>query len=61
MSQLTVSIVGGGTGGRLSLEAVAASEYFKPVALADLRPEVGVELGRKYSDVPMLSKSLVRR
>ena len=44
MSQLTVSIVGGGTGGRLSLEAVAASEYFKPVALADLRPEVGVEL-----------------
>ena len=55
MNQLTVSVVGGGTGGRLSLEAVAASEYFKPVALADLRPEVGAELARKYSEVQMFT------
>jgi predicted dehydrogenase len=57
MNQLTVSIVGGGTGGRLSLEAVAASEYFKPIALADLRPEVGAELGRKYPEVRMFTDS----
>ena len=55
MNQLSVSVVGGGTGGRLSLEAVAASEYFKPVALADLRPEIGVELSRKYSEVRMFT------
>src|SRR5580692_7238766 len=55
MNQLTVSIVGGGTGGRLSLEAVAASEYFRPVALTDLRPEVGAELGRKYPEVRMFT------
>src|SRR5271165_2572060 len=55
MNPLSVSVVGGGTGGRLSLEAAAASEYFKPVALADLRPEIGVELSRKYSEVRMFT------
>ena len=49
MKKLTVSVVGGGTGGRLSLEAVVASEFYELVALADLRPEVGAELGRRYS------------
>jgi predicted dehydrogenase len=48
MNKHTVSVVGGGVGGRLSLEAVASSEHYEPVALADLRPEVGEELGRKY-------------
>jgi predicted dehydrogenase len=51
VNTLTVSVVGGGTGGRLSLEAVAASEFYKPVALADLRPEIGAELGRKYLEL----------
>src|ERR1700742_5173028 len=48
MDKLTVSVVGGGAGGRLSLEAAARSQYYEPVALADLRPEVGVELTEKY-------------
>ena len=51
VSKLTVSIVGGGTGGLLSLQAAAASEDYQPVALADLRPEVGAEIGRKYSEL----------
>ena len=51
MDKLTVSVVGGGTGGRLSLEAVAASEYYQPAALADLRPEVGAELRKKYPEL----------
>jgi predicted dehydrogenase len=48
MNKLTVSVVGGGAGGRLSLEAAACSEHYELVALADLRPKVGEELGRKY-------------
>jgi len=48
MNKLTVSVVGGGAGGRLSLDAAARSEHFEPVALADLRPEVGAELHNKY-------------
>ena len=51
MNKLTASVVGGGTGARLSLEAIAASEYYKPLALADLRPEVGAELGRKFTEL----------
>jgi predicted dehydrogenase len=51
VNRLTVSVVGGGAGGRLSLEAAAASEYYQPVALADLRPEVGAELGRKFPEL----------
>jgi hypothetical protein len=37
---MTANIVGGGTGGRLSLAALAASRYYEPVALADLQLEV---------------------
>jgi predicted dehydrogenase len=48
MNKHTVSVVGGGVGGRLSLEAAASSEHYELVALADLRPEVGEELSRKY-------------
>ena len=48
MNKLTVSVVGGGTGGRLSLSAAACSEHYQLVALADLRPEVGTELSGKY-------------
>jgi predicted dehydrogenase len=51
LNKLTASIVGGGAGGRLSLEAIAASEYYKPLALADLRPEVGTELGRRFPEL----------
>ncbi|MEA3162686.1 MAG: hypothetical protein QOE88_504, partial [Verrucomicrobiota bacterium] len=48
MNKHSVSVVGGGVGGRLSLEAAASSEHYELVALADLRPEVGEELSRKY-------------
>ncbi|MBV8352690.1 MAG: Gfo/Idh/MocA family oxidoreductase [Verrucomicrobia bacterium] len=51
MAKLTVSFVGGGTGGQLSLDAVAASEFYQPAALADLRPEVGTQLGKKYPEL----------
>jgi predicted dehydrogenase len=51
VNRLTVSVVGGGAGGRLSLEAIAASDFYEPVALADLRPEVGAELHRKYPEL----------
>src|SRR5580704_11565976 len=47
-NKLTVSVVGGGAGGRLSLHAAACSEHYELVALADLRPEVGAELREKY-------------
>jgi predicted dehydrogenase len=48
MNRLTVSVVGGGVGGRLSLNAAASSEHFELVALADLRPAVAAELGERY-------------
>jgi predicted dehydrogenase len=48
MNKLTVSVVGGGAGGRLSLDAAARSDHFELVALADLRPEVGTELHGKF-------------
>jgi predicted dehydrogenase len=51
VDKLTVSFVGGGTGGRLSLDAVAASKYYQPAALADLRPEVGAELAKKHPEL----------
>jgi predicted dehydrogenase len=49
VKKLTVSVVGGGAGGRLSLEAAARSERYELMALADLRPEIGRELNRKFA------------
>jgi predicted dehydrogenase len=48
VNKLTVSVVGSGAGGRLSMNAAAASEHFELVAFADLRPEVGAELSGKF-------------
>jgi predicted dehydrogenase len=55
VNKLTVSVVGGGSGGRLSLEAAANSEWYELVALADLRPEVGKELGLKFPGLQFFS------
>jgi predicted dehydrogenase len=44
----TASVVGGGMGGRLSLDALTASTRYKLVAVADLRPEVCKELESKF-------------
>jgi len=48
VNKFSVSVVGGGTGGRLSMKAAAGSEYFKLVSVADLRPEVGAELSSQF-------------
>jgi predicted dehydrogenase len=48
VKNLTASIVGGGTGGRVCLAALTASPYFEPVALTDLRPEVCRTLQEAY-------------
>jgi predicted dehydrogenase len=48
VKKLTASVVGCGKGGRLSLQALAESEFYAPLAAADLRPEVGDELRKKF-------------
>jgi predicted dehydrogenase len=48
VKKLTASVVGCGRGGRLSLQALAESEFYTPLAAADLRPEVGDELQKKF-------------
>jgi predicted dehydrogenase len=45
---LTASVIGCGTGGRLSLDALLASPDFRIVAAADLRPEVRKSLERAF-------------
>jgi predicted dehydrogenase len=48
---LTASVIGCGTGGRLSLEALSASPFFRIVAAADLRPEVRASLEREFPEL----------
>src|SRR5258708_1802230 len=55
VNKLTVSVVGGGAGGRLSLEAATDSEWYDLVALTDLRPEVGSELRSKFPGLQFFS------
>src|SRR3712207_2284128 len=43
---LTASVVGGGVGGRLSLQALAASDRYQLVAATDLRRDVLAGLER---------------
>ena len=45
---LTGSVVGGGMGGQLSLNALAKSAKYQLVAVADLRPEIRAELNKIY-------------
>jgi predicted dehydrogenase len=47
-SILTGSVVGGGAGGRLSLNALNQSSRYKLVAVADLRPEIRADLEMEY-------------
>lgn len=46
---LTASVVGAGMGGRLSLNALAASPDYTLVAAADLRPDVRADVERLFS------------
>ena len=48
MKQYTASVVGGGAGGRLSLEALRASDRYEPLAVADISPAAREALGRDY-------------
>jgi len=48
MKKLTASVIGGGAGGQLSLRALASSDLFDLVALADTRPEVGPALQAEF-------------
>jgi predicted dehydrogenase len=48
MKKLSASVVGGGMGGKLSLQALVDSPFFELTALADLRPEVGQEMTGRY-------------
>lgn len=45
---LTASVVGGGVGGRLSLQALARSDHYRLVAATDLRPDVLPGLERDF-------------
>jgi len=47
----TGSVVGGGSGGRLSMDALAASQRFELVAAADIHPGVCRTLEREYPGV----------
>lgn len=47
-SPLRAAVIGGGAGGRLSLNALTASPLFEAVAAADLRAEVRQELEEQY-------------
>jgi len=54
----TASVIGCGSGGRLSLDALAASPLFELVAAADVRPEVHKSLQQSF---PRLFGSLGNR
>lgn len=48
---LTASVVGGGFGGRLSLDALRDSPHFQLLAVADVRAEVRAELERLHPGI----------
>jgi len=47
----TASVVGGGAGGRLSMDALVASERFELLAATDLREDVRQELASRYPGI----------
>jgi predicted dehydrogenase len=51
MKKLTASVVGGGNGGKLSLKALANSEYFELVAVTDLRSDVRGQLKQIFPGI----------
>jgi predicted dehydrogenase len=48
MKQYTASVVGGGAGGRLSMNALRASDRYQPLAVADISPAAREVLAREY-------------
>lgn len=49
--KLTASVVGGGVGGKLSIDALHASDRFELVAVADLDPDVCRTLAEAYAPI----------
>jgi predicted dehydrogenase len=50
-NRLTASVVGGGSGGRLSLTALRASERFDLIAVADISPQAREALAHEYGGI----------
>lgn len=51
MQKLTACVIGGGTGGKLSMNALKESDYFELVAAADLRQDVCDELKIQFPGI----------
>ncbi len=51
MKKLTLSVVGGGFGGRLSMDGIKDSSMFELKAVTDIRPETCRELEQKYPGI----------
>lgn len=51
METYTASVVGGGVGGRLSMNGLVASDRFELIAVTDLRKEVLEELQKTYPGI----------
>lgn len=47
----SAAVVGGGAGGKLSLEGLAASERFDVKAVADLRADIRSEIEERYPGI----------
>jgi predicted dehydrogenase len=50
-TRFTAAVVGGGAGGRLSMNALRASDRFDLVAAADLKPEVSAALAAQHPNL----------
>lgn len=55
LSRYTAAVVGGGTGGKLSMDALAASDRFDLVAAADVSAEARDALGARYPGIRLFS------
>jgi predicted dehydrogenase len=51
MQPLTASVIGGGHGGRLSLDALAKSPHFRLVGAVDLRADVRAQLAQRHPGI----------
>ncbi len=57
-TRYTASVVGGGAGGKLSMNALVASERYNLVAAADLREDVRQELAVRYPGIRLFADHL---
>ncbi|MFN8518689.1 MAG: Gfo/Idh/MocA family oxidoreductase [Chloroflexota bacterium] len=51
-STLTAAVIGGGLGGRLSLDALVASDRYVLIGIADVNAEVRAALADRYPGIP---------